>query len=480
MTKLDAWIESEPPPPNQGGPDRRADQSPPPSQPDHQRRVTAILERERAQREARRVLAAEDRAAITVPALRPLRERLSIGEPEVSWRIARWQPRDSRVILAAPYKAGKTTLVANLIRSLVDDIPFLQYDAVDAITGTVVLLDTEMSDRQLDTWLKAQRIEGDDRVIVGSLRGRAARFNVIDPTIRTAWARRLHEVKASYLILDCLRPVLDGLQLDEHHDAGRLLAGFDALLAEAGVPEALIVHHMGHVNERSRGDSRLRDWPDVEWRLVRQEDNPASPRYLSAYGRDVDVTECRLAFDASKRLLTIAGGSRHDARVDAALSAVLTLLKESGTPLSGRAIEAKLDGCVHARDVVRDAVRRGIDAGLISTEAGRNRATLHYVRECAAVRGEKISRVASQCAAASMEPRTRAPLEGVVSAPTTPRTPDPNTLPSYCAPDRANDVQDRSVCPVCGRGGCDGVTACLRPHSKTSAELNNVIVKRRS
>jgi hypothetical protein len=79
--------------------------------------------------------------------------------------------------------------------------------------------------------------------------------------------------------------------LDEHRDAGRFLVALDALLTEAGIPDALVVHHMGHVNERARGDSRMRDWPDVEWRLVRQDENPASARFLSAYGCDVDVPE---------------------------------------------------------------------------------------------------------------------------------------------------------------------------------------------
>jgi hypothetical protein len=67
----------------------------------------------------------------------------------------------------------------------------------------------------------------------------------------------------------------------------------DELLLEAGIDEALVVHHMGHSGERARGDSRLRDWPDVEWRLMRQDDDPASPRFLTAYGRDIDVPERR-------------------------------------------------------------------------------------------------------------------------------------------------------------------------------------------
>ena len=90
---------------------------------------------------------------------------------------------------------------------------------------------------------------------------------------------------------------------------GAFLVPLDALLAEAGIPDALVVHHMGHTNERSRGDSRLRDWPDVEWRLMRKDDDPASARFFTAYGRDVDVEEQELGYDAATRRLTVVGGS---------------------------------------------------------------------------------------------------------------------------------------------------------------------------
>src|SRR6187431_819912 len=106
-------------------------------------------------------------------------------------------------------------------------------------------------------------------------------------------------------------------------DAGRLLVAFDALLAEAKIGEAMVVHHMGHTNERSRGDSRLRDWPDVEWRVNRKDDDPASARFFTAYGRDVNVEEQELGFDETTRCLTVVGGSRRDSKIEEALPVVL-------------------------------------------------------------------------------------------------------------------------------------------------------------
>ena len=116
---------------------------------------------------------------------------------------------------------------------------------------------------------------------------------------------------------------------------------FDALLHDAGVPDALVNDHMGHGQERARGDSRKQDWPDALWHLVKEDaDNPMSPVYFRAHGRDVHVPEGRLDFDPATRHLTYVSGSRKTAKAQAALSDVLRVIgddaKEGSPGLSGR------------------------------------------------------------------------------------------------------------------------------------------------
>ena len=87
-----------------------------------------------------------------------------------------------------------------------------------------------------------------------------------------------------------------------------------------GVVDDLVVHHAGHGGERSRGASRLLDEPDAVWTLTKDsdfaessDDNPlpALPtRYLSAYGRDVELLPEALKFDMESRHLTLTGLSR--------------------------------------------------------------------------------------------------------------------------------------------------------------------------
>ena len=378
--------------------------------------VLAELERLRVQREARRMLAAEERPAAAAPEILTLAQRLERPRPPVAWRVHGWQPAGSRVVLAAQYKAGKTTTTGNLVRSLVDGAPWLGRWSVERLTGRVAVLDLEMSARQLDSWLSDQGITHTDQVVPVPLRGAASSLDLLDPARLTWWADTLRAWDVQYLVLDCLRPALDALGLDESRDAGRYLVALDELLTTAGVPDALVVHHMGHSNERARGDSRIRDWPDAEWRLVRQGDDPGDPRYITAYGRDVEQAEARLSWDPDTRHLTIAGGSRQDAAVESAAEAVAALLATASDGMSQRSvINALIDD--HPRAAILSALRSGADSGSLSVTKGPRGANLYSSAPVRQTAPRRTGAVVSECASAPIERRTHADTAPGASAP---------------------------------------------------------------
>jgi hypothetical protein len=316
-------------------------------------------------REAQRRLDAEERPAFSFPPVLTLRDHLAQPQPATCWRIEGWLPIDARVTLVAQFKAGKTTAVSNLARCLVDGQEWLGAATVTPIEGRLVIIDGEMSQRQLITWYENQGISNTDRVVPVSLRGQVSAFNIIDPAVRTLWATYLRMLRAQYVILDCLRPFLDALNLDEQHEGGRFLVAFDALLKEASIREALVVLHMGHGGDRARGDSRFRDWPDVEWRLFREHDDPASARFISAYGRDVNIPERALAYNDAYRHLTLTGGgSRRDADVDRALIAVREALGVAAKPQSGREVEEAIKS-EHRQKAIREALKLGVKSGTV-------------------------------------------------------------------------------------------------------------------
>jgi AAA domain len=334
----------------------------------------------RVNHEARRRLDDENRTPVALPPVKSLTELLSEPDDATQYRIEGLAPSGGRIMLSAQYKAGKTTLRDNLVRVMVDGEPLFGRFAVNEPAEQLVLVDNELSDNTMRRWLRDQKIVNTSEVAdVIRLRGRVGVFNLLDDRSRDQWAARLRDIGCDYLVLDCLRPVLDALGLSEDKDAGRFLVAFDALLDDAGIPDAAVVHHMGHASERSRGDSRLQDWPNAIWRIVRETDQPDSARYFSAYGRDVEVPEGRLSFDAATRRLTYSGGTRVNAKVEAAGIALISLLAECGEAMSGRGIEDALAGEEHSRRAIRDATAKAVKKELVAVKDGPHRSKLHSI-----------------------------------------------------------------------------------------------------
>lgn len=342
--------------------------------------VDAAAYRLRVNDAARRKVAQLDGLRVEPPPVVELSDFLAVDDDPTTYRVDKVWPIGGRIVLAAPNKAGKSTLVGNLLRSLADGDKLL--DEYAAQPAKVVLIDNELDERTLRRWLREHKIGDTEAVRLLSLRGKVASFDLLDVETRAEWARRL--AGADVVILDCLRPVLDALGLDENREAGRFLVAFDALLSAAGVSEALVVHHAGHNGERARGDSRILDWPDALWNIVKdkQEDGVlagAVPRYFSAYGRDVDVAQSLLGYDSLSRRLSIVGGSRKDARVEAALSTVCHVLAKTGQPMSKNGIEQAVAGAEHARGDVRAAIKLGIQRGMFNHSRGERGSHLLFV-----------------------------------------------------------------------------------------------------
>jgi hypothetical protein len=261
-------------------------------------------------REEARLIHEERKAGtVTLPDFQQLQALLDEPDEDVRWVVDGLLGYGSKFMLAAQNKAGKTTLTGNLVRALADGGLFLDSFGTTAVQR-IVVIDDEMSKRDLRRWYRDLDIQTTTAVDLVPMRGYGSTFNILVPKVRTMWAERLRG--ADVVILDCLRPILDALGLDENHDAGRFLEAFDALMAEAGVETYGVVHHMGHSGERARGDSRILDWPDAVWSLRRDrpadpdapEDDADVPRFFSAYGRDVGVSEGLLSYDKESRSLT--------------------------------------------------------------------------------------------------------------------------------------------------------------------------------
>jgi hypothetical protein len=267
---------------------------------------------------ARRKIAAEIGGDTERPKVVGLRDFLAVPDPEIIYRVDRLWPAGGRTVLAAQWKAGKTTVVGNLIRALADGGLFLDTFRTTS-AARIALLDDELDERTLRRWLRDQQIVKVDAVRLVPLRGRAASFNILDPQTRAEWVAALR--------------------------------GADVIIL---------------------------DWPDATWKVVRQKpDDPASARYLSAFGRDVEVTEGRLEYDPAGRRLRFVGGTRIESAADALWPDLKRALDGETEGLSGRAVVDSLTNAGNTYRAARDALARAVNLGKVQTRRGPRNAILH-------------------------------------------------------------------------------------------------------
>lgn len=245
-----------------------------------------------------------------------LTQFLNQPDEEERYRIDKLWPAEGRVLLAAAAKTGKTTLVAaNLIPALVDGTPFLDTFTPTQTQRRVALFNMEVGPRTLRRWMRESDIDNADNVLIINLRGKAGSLQLNSDAGRKQTAQFLADHQTDIVILDPLAPLLASLGLDENSnsDVAQFFAWWSEMLGVAGVTDDLVVHHTGHAGDRSRGASRLLDEPDAIWTLTKGQESeptdqdvfPMAPRFLGAYGRDVDLPARRLQFDPATRNLAL-------------------------------------------------------------------------------------------------------------------------------------------------------------------------------
>jgi hypothetical protein len=269
-----------------------------------------------ARTEARRqVAAAEFSVSFRPPAVRSLEEELAMPDEPVLWTVGEVMPFGANVLLTAQYKTGKTTLAGNLIAALADGKPFLGRFDVEPVEHRVALLNYEMGEAMMRRWLRDLGIVHTERVYVVNLRGMS--LPLTDGLAYEWIANRLKDSGVTTLIIDPHARAIGGLDENSNADMTIFTNRLDDLKAEVGIREIVLVSHTGRMQhdigaERTRGATRLDDWPDVRWLIVKDSEDV---RYFRAIGRDVEMAEQPLHWDPVMRMLTLGdsgGRTRRD------------------------------------------------------------------------------------------------------------------------------------------------------------------------
>ncbi|MFI5282472.1 MAG: AAA family ATPase [Candidatus Dormibacterales bacterium] len=330
-------------------------------------KVDAELDKEktrlRIRRQAEREVKADEAAAdFREPEFLPSLADDLVETPEVlPTTIESLHRTGFNALIAAAAKTGKTELGVEVVRSLVDGVPFLGRFKVE-FEGRVAFANYELDKPQMIDTFRLHGVQHPERISTLNLRGLQL---PIESEAGRAWFinwLKEHEIKA--LVMDPLSRAFAGDE-DKVAEIRPFLDAVDAIKFETGVRDLFLIHHFGHVAERARGTSRLLGWPDALWTYTRQHDD----RYLAVEGRNgAFLAESKLEFDPRTHRLQMVGGSRRegknqeaDDRLAFRKGEVRRFVKEH-PGLSQTKIEAGVEG--RAIDI-RRALRELVETGLV-------------------------------------------------------------------------------------------------------------------
>jgi len=262
------------------------------------------------------------------------RDELALPDEPVTYTVAHVMPTGTNVLLTAGYKSGKTTMVNNLARSLVDGTRFLGRFDIAAMPGNVAIWNYEVDGPMYRRWLRSMKIQELDKLYPFNLRG--YRMPLLVKHVEDRVVAWLAERDIKFWVVDPFARAFVGSGEENSNDqVGKFLDTLDVIKRRAGVRDLVLPTHTGRAEmsagqEHARGATRLDDWADVRWILTRE--NSDSPAYFRASGRDVTWSESQLSYDEETRTLTMGAKgnrSRAENKRDLIMTAILQAVRES-------------------------------------------------------------------------------------------------------------------------------------------------------
>jgi len=189
--------------------------------------------------------------------------------PELRYRVAGMHQHGGNVIIAAQAKAGKTTFMFNLTKTLADGGEFLGQEVIPVAEGKrVVYWDAELETVYARQQMMSLNVESKSAVTIVPMKGRITPLHVDE--VKEWTIKHLTDLNAEVWVIDTLSRIYGGDE-DSNTEFTKWIAVVDEIKRRAGLSEVYIVHHAGHGGEgrkiRSRGASAILAWPESLWVL---------------------------------------------------------------------------------------------------------------------------------------------------------------------------------------------------------------------
>jgi len=340
--------------------------------------LAAEIQQQRIRKMAREHLRDEDNLAkFKLPDIFDnLTIELEQPDEEAKYLINEVFPTGGNITLTAEYKSGKTTLINNVVKALVDDHPFLGRYGVNDHDGNVVIFNYEVEPRQYRQWMREVGIINTDRVKLVHLRG--LRMPMTSDFVQEKVVDILKGFNAQTWIVDPLaRAFVGSGDENSNSDMGTFLDTLDVIKYEAGVDNLIVAAHTGRASEsgveRARGASRFDDWADVRWILTR---NDEGQRFLKAHGRDVDMEQHVLRYDDQNRQLTVEKAiTRTDQTIENIMNQIVEIVQLNPGITTGD-LKKRLGKSTEYRE---KAYKYVVDAGkIVAKQVGNTSTKQHY------------------------------------------------------------------------------------------------------
>jgi hypothetical protein len=190
--------------------------------------------------------------------------------------------------------------------------------------------------------------------------------------------KQLKDFDAQTWIVDPLaRAFVGSGDENSNSDMGLFLDTLDVIKYEANVENLIVAAHTGraleHGIERARGASRFDDWADVRWILTK---NDEGQRFLKAHGRDVDMEQHLLTYEAHSRQLGVDKAIRQtDATIEGIMEQIVKVVAEHPGLTTGQ-VKEKVSG---GTDYINKAYNYTVGQGkIIAKQVGNSTTKIHY------------------------------------------------------------------------------------------------------
>jgi len=318
-----------------------------------------FVKKERIDREAAKIVIAEPTNGTELLAQKP-EQSLWLIEGLLHWERARG-------LAIGQWKAGKSTVMLNMIHALTTGQPFLgKFHVTKPIK--VAYMDLELGASLAYQWLTDMPGLVHERIEYFDMVGLGRQLDLRSEYLRRVWAQKLMDLGVELLIIDPLSPIISAANMDENSAEVRgLLDHFDELSAMAGLHGVVVSHHAGHENKnRARGSSTVMDWLTTRFSITKNGESLDATREFHTDGRGTDIVSGPLILDVNTNLLTL--GCDPNATDDEWLRARRNLRLTLSEVMEGMDVKSP-----------KTARKRLLDSGWVSHSTGpRTPATWSY------------------------------------------------------------------------------------------------------